>query len=272
MDAASLHRLARKGNLKKVRQFISQVKHKEDLEDIFKARFGGDGYTVLHQAVIGNNSKLLDYLLQCAKRLDYEAKDRSTPLQLAYRLNSAAAVSTLLEHGATIPFKDTRDSSLCPWQPAGTHKQFLEACKGGRRVSLSGREDATWQRLLATTDGRQLYTPIHHTAANGQAKLLDFFLSKSLPGVCVQYQTKDGSTALHLAAHRRHTDCVRVLLNYGAKIHIRDRSSKTATEVAHSSTLGILMSEGRHTVILYLFDFKAYRKLVCTHGHMSAHA
>ena len=246
METASLHRLTKKGNLKKVRQFISQIKHKEDLEKLFKARFGGDGYTVLHQAVIGNNSTLLDYLLQCAKRLDYQAKDRSTPLQLAYRLNSAAAVSTLLKHGATIPFKDIRSSSLCPWQPAGTHKQFLEACKGQREVSLSGREDAAWQRLLATTDGRQLYTPIHHAAANGQVKLLACFLSKSLP-ICVQYQIKDGSTALHLAARIGHAVCVRMLLNYGAKIHIRDKSSKTVTEVAHSSTLGILMSEGRHT-------------------------
>ena len=151
--------------------------------------------------MVGNNSKLLDYLLRCAERLDYQAKDRSTPLQLAYRLNSAVAVSTLLKHGATIPFKDTRGSSLS--LAASRYPQTIQFWRHvrdrGKCLCRVVKMLRTWQRLLATTDGRPLYTPIHHTAANGQAKLLDFFLSNSwslctVPNQRWLYHTTLGST------------------------------------------------------------------------------
>ena len=99
----------------------------------------------------------------------------------------------------------------------------------------SGTVRDTRSRSRGDTRGLFGYSILHTAASNGQADLLESFLSKDSSNV--NSKTVDGGyTPLHLAALAGHTDCVEELLKFeNTDIHVADAFDRTPLVAAEQN-------------------------------------
>lgn len=90
-------------------------------------------------------------------------------------------------------------------------------------------------------------TPLHMAAFMGDIKLLELFLSRGHPSL-VNYQDRDGFTALHKAIPRGYFDCVQVLLNAGSDVGLRSKCGYTPFHYA------VLLNELQCAKLILEFD------------------
>eukprot|EP00118_Oscarella_pearsei_P019911 m.214261 g.214261 ORF g.214261 m.214261 type:complete len:859 (+) comp39807_c1_seq7:2007-4583(+) len=76
-------------------------------------------------------------------------------------------------------------------------------------------------------------TPLHVAADKGFDSILR--LLTSIPGTSTNMQNKNGDSALHLAAYRGKLDAVRVLLDAGADVGLKNSEGRTPIEDAESN-------------------------------------
>ncbi|KAL8241337.1 hypothetical protein R6Q59_014692 [Mikania micrantha] len=146
-----------------------------------------EGQTLLHLAISQSRAELVQLLLEFEP--DIEARNRSglTPLEAASASGEGLIVELLLSHGA----------------------------------STDRSESSTWG-------------PIHLAAHGGHMDVIRLLLLK---GVNVNMLTKEGNTALHLAVEEKRRDCCRLLLASGARPDIRN-SHDYDTPLHIAATLG----------------------------------
>ena len=73
------------------------------------ARIEQPGWSPLHYAATGPNSRVVELLLSRGVAVDAESPNRSTPLMMAARYGSEASVELLLAHGADAARRNDRE-------------------------------------------------------------------------------------------------------------------------------------------------------------------
>ncbi|KAD5961569.1 hypothetical protein E3N88_13042 [Mikania micrantha] len=163
-----------------------------------------EGQTLLHLAISQSRADLVQLLLEFEP--DIEARNRSglTPLEAASASGEGLIVELLLSH----------------------------------RASTDRSESSTWG-------------PIHLAAHKGHMDVIRLLLLK---GVNVNMLTKEGNTALHLAVEEKRRDCCRLLLASGARPDIRnshdyDTPLHIAAALGDDHTIKLLLQKGAYKEI-----------------------
>ncbi|XVE90207.1 hypothetical protein DITRI_Ditri20bG0060500 [Diplodiscus trichospermus] len=141
------------------------------------------GQTLLHIAIAQSRPDIVQLLLEFEPDLQFQNWSGFTPLEAAAGCGEELIVELLLAHKAST---ERSESSSCG--------------------------------------------PIHLAAVGGHIEVLRLLLLK---GANVDALTKDGNTALHLAVEERRKDCIRLLLANGSKPDVRNmRDGDTPFHIA----------------------------------------
>ncbi|MBI1422366.1 MAG: hypothetical protein GC149_02790 [Gammaproteobacteria bacterium] len=116
------------------------------------------------------------------------------------------------------------------------HALFNAIQKGRMHMVKAFMKTKVTTNKVANTDG---ITPVMYAASLGQTEILRFFLDN---GCSPHHRSNKGETAVEIAAHAGHQDCVTVLKEYMRKMPAPNESaSKTEPAEANAAPRGALM-------------------------------
>jgi len=122
-------------------------------------------------------------------------------------------------------------------------EDLFRACESGQVVTvrqLIEESSAAMTSGMVTREGQTLdlnartvnnWTCLHYAAAMGHAEVIEALLTSMHP-LQINAMTNENFTAVMLAADRGHLACVKLLLGYGASIHLANKDGKTAVFLA----------------------------------------
>ncbi|XP_061876276.1 SH3 and multiple ankyrin repeat domains protein 3 isoform X3 [Colius striatus] len=162
------------------------------------------------------SSEMIKALRNGGAHLDFRTREGMTALHRAVRCRNHAALTTLLDLGASPDYKDSR----------GLTPLYHSAMVGGDPyccelllhdyARLGCVDENGWQE-------------IHQACRYGHVQHLEHLL---FYGADMTAQNASGNTALHICALYNQESCARVLLFRGASKEIRNYNSQTAFQVA----------------------------------------
>ncbi|XP_061617276.1 SH3 and multiple ankyrin repeat domains protein 3 isoform X1 [Phyllopteryx taeniolatus] len=222
VDDKQLAKLHTKANLKR---FMEHV-HQKNVEKVSKWLEKGldpnfhdsdSGECPLTLAVqLEESCELIKVLRSGGAHLDFRTRDGITALHRAVMCRNSAALTTLLDLGASPGYKDSR----------GLTPLYHSAMVGGAPYccELLLQDHAT----LGMTDENG-WQEIHQACRHGNVQHLEHLL---FYGADMSSQNASGNTALHLCALYNQDSCARVLLFRGANKDIKNYNNQTAFQVA----------------------------------------
>ncbi|KAK0707798.1 ankyrin repeat-containing domain protein [Lasiosphaeris hirsuta] len=199
-----------------------------------------DGDTALHQAAIGGHAECVRFLWGAGASPNIPNKRGQTALHDAALRGSEDCVGAILDfeketgHSLDINAFDKRNKTplfcACLSHEQGTANLILDA--------LLKRKEPLAEINKPSLGGR---TPLRQAASHGFDGIVSKLIRTSVDqndaaSLAVNAQDrKSGMTALHRAAWRGHTKCVRLLLSSDAKADpsVRDTKSRTALVLAY---------------------------------------
>ncbi|KAM6962015.1 ankyrin repeat domain-containing protein 16 [Tautogolabrus adspersus] len=179
-----------------------------------------DGWNSFHIACREGDPLIVQHLLQMAPDVwRTESKTRRTPLHTAAMHGCEEVVQILIERCGYTP--DGPDS--CGVTP------FMDAVRNGH-ISVARLLLDKHQASPTAADilGAQ---PLHQVAVTGQEEALRF-LVRDLNVDVNQRATNIQLSALHYAAKEGHTSTIKILLELGADLCVRDNKGRTALHMA----------------------------------------
>ncbi|XP_033871573.1 ankyrin repeat and SOCS box protein 5 isoform X3 [Acipenser ruthenus] len=209
-DRSPLHEAASQGRLLALKTLLSQGYNANTLTI--------DYVTPLHEACLGDHVACARALIEAGANVNATTIDGMSPLFNACSRGSATCVEILLEHGAN------PESDAC--QPSPIH----EASSKGRSecvaalISWGADVDKNIPHL-----GTPLYVACVSQQLHCTQKLLD-------GGANVQ-KGKFPETPLHAAAQQNSPEIVKLLLDFGADINVKNLDLKRPVEAATPSSL-----------------------------------
>uniref|UniRef100_A0A3Q0SBH9 SH3 and multiple ankyrin repeat domains protein 3 n=1 Tax=Amphilophus citrinellus TaxID=61819 RepID=A0A3Q0SBH9_AMPCI len=222
VDDKQLAKLHTKANLKR---FMEHV-HQKNVEKVSKWLEKGldpnfhdseTGECPLTLAVqLEESCDLIKVLRNGGAHLDFRTRDGITALHRAVLCRNSAALTTLLDLGASPDYKDSR----------GLTPLYHSAMVGGAPYccELLLQDHAT----IGMTDENG-WQEIHQACRYGNVQHLEHLL---FYGADMSSQNASGNTALHLCALYNQDSCARVLLFRGANKDIKNYNNQTAFQVA----------------------------------------
>ncbi|CAD8174575.1 unnamed protein product [Paramecium pentaurelia] len=188
-------------------------------------------FTVLHFACLHNNTKLIEITLtycrdsnllnqnQMIEFINLQNKDGLTPLHMASFKGNLEIIKLLLQFGANSDIKNITGLSVLHMSVQGDH---IKTC-------------LFWinQNIPIDILDNNHQTPLICASFLGSQLMVNFLIPW---GAKLNVQTKDkGQTALHMATQQGHSRIVRKLLIKGIDRKIKDKSGKTALDLAIES-------------------------------------
>jgi len=167
-------------------------------------------------AQLDNATDLLKVLRNGGAHLDFRTRDGLTAVHCAARQRNAAALTTLLDLGASPDYKDSR----------GLTPLYHSALGGGDALCCELLLHDHAQLGITDENGWQ---EIHQACRFGHVQHLEHLL---FYGADMGAQNASGNTALHICALYNQESCARVLLFRGANKDVRNYNSQTAFQVA----------------------------------------
>ncbi|XP_068162517.1 SH3 and multiple ankyrin repeat domains protein 3 isoform X2 [Antennarius striatus] len=222
VDDKQLAKLHTKANLKR---FMEHV-HQKNVEKVSKWLEKGldpnfhdsdSGECPLTLAVqLEESCELIKVLRSGGAHLDFRTRDGITALHRAVLCRNSAALTTLLDLGASPDYKDSR----------GLTPLYHSAMVGGAPYccELLLQDHAT----IGITDENG-WQEIHQACRYGNVQHLEHLL---FYGADMSSQNASGNTALHLCALYNQDSCARVLLFRGANKDVKNYNNQTAFQVA----------------------------------------
>lgn len=216
-----------------------------------------DGLTLLHQAIINQNTSSSLFLLNNGSNPSKPTSDNETPLQLAIRRHLPRVVVALCEKGVDADVKDAEGN--CPlWIALESGQEDIASILVNHKCDTnfwSEGPDGCYQTLL-------------HRALDENNESVARFLIKSgcnvdgsrRPGPDGRggEEARDMQTPLHMACAWGLESVVQILVEYKANVNAQDAEQKTPIHVAitnqHHTIIALLLSHP--TIDLNLRDKK----------------
>uniref|UniRef100_A0AAQ4NW16 Ankyrin repeat domain 52 n=1 Tax=Gasterosteus aculeatus aculeatus TaxID=481459 RepID=A0AAQ4NW16_GASAC len=175
------------------------------------------GYSAVHYAAAYGNKQHLELLLEISFNCleEVESNIPVSPLHLAAYYGHCEALCLLCE---TLVSLDVRDIE-------GRTALHLAAQRGfATCVEVLLKHNASY----TLKEQKRKWTALHAAAAEGQIDCLLLLVSGEQSSDIIDSPDTQGQTALMLASLGRHTDCVHILLEKGAKADAADKKGFTA--------------------------------------------
>jgi ankyrin repeat protein len=171
------------------------------------------GMTALHTAVNYSYIDIIKLLLEKGATLDTQNKEGRTALHMGVQNSDIEVVNLLLEKGANTETADTTYYKMTPLHNASNANNAEIAAafvaKGGKTNLVNAFNK----------------TPLHIAALYGYNECVSELLKAG--DVDMEATDDDGMTALHHAANLSKAECVRILVEKGAKTTAKDLEGKT---------------------------------------------
>jgi len=219
---ATLREAALIGDVYLAEELLKQGAHPDERD--------ADGRTPLHYALERCHVEVAELLLRHGAYPNIRDKDGHTPLYYAARNACLDGVLLLLKHGAVVypevlDVVTSLEESREILKLRGVVKRFAERgvlsmCNEACETPLHNLHKYDYYKRLWLLEfggdpnvrDRLGRTPLHHAAAEGRG--LEPLLEA---GADPNARDKDGKTPLHYAVAHRHSDAVKLLLEYGAE-------------------------------------------------------
>ncbi|KAF6219747.1 hypothetical protein HO133_003572 [Letharia lupina] len=196
--------------------------------------------TALHHLSNGENTALIDLLVERNADINVKNEQGLTALHLAAVKGNTPVVEILLKSGVDIEQKSENALSLAAsWGRAPTVDCLLKAGaniharEGGNNTSLSlaalnGHTEVASMLVNAgsSVDAKNEFcsTPLSEAAFWGRTEVVEVLLRA---GALVNVKDDKGNTPLHHAARSGYTGVVEVLLKAGASVNVKDNEGDT---------------------------------------------
>jgi quinoprotein dehydrogenase-associated probable ABC transporter substrate-binding protein len=204
------------------------IKHGADVN-----KHNASGYTPLHLAAQNRNSVLVELLANNKADVNARDEDGFTPLILAVGRNHVPTVEMLARHGANLD--QPTKSGITPLGIALSDGHYYAAKAlidlGAKVDAPSGSEAVTPLMVVATQLTAQTRAG-HITQGPSPIELARLLISK---GANVNATSKDGVTALMIAAGHNNAPMIGLLLRSGADANAKSSQGRTALDVAKKS-------------------------------------
>ena len=193
------------------------------------------GWTPLMEAALRDQDRTVQQLLKAGARVKTaETRNGQTPLIVAAKSDRPDSVTAILAAGADVKTVDT--------------KRGLSALHHALSSTKHRSAEMVAELLVAGADPEQRardgYTPLMSAVDSGQVAKVSLVLSEN---VAVDAETKDGRTALVIAAGREHPAPVRRLLKAGARVEGRSDKFTALTQAVRAGlheTARLLLDAG----------------------------
>lgn len=206
-----LHSAAEGGRIHVVRYFV--------IERGLSLEVDAMGDTPFHTAAQEGHHDVVQFFSQQKQNINFQDKRGLTPLHWAVWRGDEAMLRQLIQQGA--------DVNLAAYELK--QAQANRANKGGQSFSdLINEPHISEEHAFA-------YTPLHTAVERGFQSMAQALVEA---GADVQARTEKGSTILHLAAIKDHTDLVSWALKVGVDAHAINQNGRKALDeaLAHQHT------------------------------------
>ncbi|CAG5184572.1 uncharacterized protein ALTATR162_LOCUS10976 [Alternaria atra] len=224
----------------------------------------GEGFLTIHVAALLQCPPVVLHCVQkhlAVAEHSYSSLDKPnsmglTPLHLASMVDNLEAVQDLVKHGASVAAKDRNDRTCVYWAAYCASTKVLQY--------LLTREEVSQLDLLNVADVDRV-TPLHIAIRRGHAKVAETLVNggavqnnltsaeqtplhyavQHLPqltglllrgGTHIEQASNNGRTCLAWACVLGDESCLRILLEGGAKIQVKDKEGATPLHILMEST------------------------------------
>ncbi|XP_056311558.1 protein phosphatase 1 regulatory subunit 12A isoform X2 [Danio aesculapii] len=209
-----------------------------------------DGLTALHQACIDDNVDMVTFLVEHGACINQPDNEGWIPLHAAascgyldiaeYLITQGASVGVVNSEGET-PLDIAEEEAMEELLQNEINRQGVDieaARKEEERIML--RDARQWLNSGQINDVRHTKsggTALHVAAAKGYAEVLKLLIQA---GYDVNIKDYDGWTPLHAAAHWGKEEACRILVEHLCDMDVVNKVGQTAFDVADEDVLGYL--------------------------------
>ncbi len=182
-----------------------------------------DGSTALMIASSRNNDKSVKALIEAGAIIDKKTKAGKSALSIAVISRFYESTEELLNGGADANQKFRDHQSI-----------LMLACAGG------GGSDIVKLLIEHGADMHEIddfgNTAIMFAAIAGDIDSIHVLFSFSASKTIINHQNNDGKTALMFAASRDHVNVLKSLIDYGAKLDLKEKHGYSAIKIASETS------------------------------------
>jgi 7,8-dihydropterin-6-yl-methyl-4-(beta-D-ribofuranosyl)aminobenzene 5'-phosphate synthase len=257
LHSADIHKAAQSGNLELIK--TSLVKQ----PDLLEARSESGG-TLLHYAAYGEQTAVMDFLLEKGAKIDAKDKQGNTPLIWSVANGKKDSLVYLLDKGADMNLKDSRGNSVLHIAVARGHKAVVEYLITRKCDINSTNQNGTTPLIFSITQRKpdiMIYLLNH--GANPKLKDNNDFSALRISilfgnleaveqllshGANPSEKYGDDITPLHIACEEDQSDIAELLIKKGANISLKNSFGYSPLHLAafhgQTKTCQILLSKG----------------------------
>lgn len=230
---------AMRGELETLREYLTHAK-----QDWLSVKTD-EGLNALHLASERGRTEAMSLLIDAGADINAQTPSGRTALMMSIDSKQADAFQLLMNHQANITLLNREGQSALYLAAYHNKPAIAEALlDAGANINdgisfmraLRSNAAQTAKLFLArgvnhhVVDSGSQYHPVHCVASSGYTDLFKILLEKG--DIDLNVRTKDGNTALHIAATNGHIAMVEALLQEGASPDIENADGMTPADAA----------------------------------------
>ncbi|XP_070553325.1 LOW QUALITY PROTEIN: ankyrin-3-like, partial [Ptychodera flava] len=219
--------------------------------------------TALHLAAENGYSNIVKILVESGARIDAKDIIGRTPFHMAATKGKLEVVKYFVHKGIFLDMVTNKNNTCLHLAAKGSHlgvvKYLLKRGAGANALTMSLQTPLHLAACQENIDivvyvlkyGAQIdavdlhdWTALYYAAQNGQDRVIRLLVAN---GAQVE-GVKDRETPLHVAGSRGHLECVKVLLELGANVGVKDSNTLTtlhrAANAGHHDVVTVLIGHG----------------------------